>query len=1088
MLLSMMLTFLRGYTKSSGVTVIDFHQIRVRYMLSTFSWDILACFPLDLLVAGFQASRDYATWRLFKLVHLRHFWSDSSPSQGKEGGFLVTTVRIMLQVYVLLHFTACGFWYISNGWPTEQELIEQQNVASEASGWFRRYDGMGFAAGLFNQAYVPVFEQYMICLWAMMCLLTNDSHYQISSTTWLELGWVIGSFVVSIAVTGHIDGALVGKVISQDQSTVEDRVMRARVDNFIQNAGLPVELAEQIRLSTDAGHSVSRGSKAEKSTATDIRTMESVLQSLSRGLLTRVGRRVFLKWLQGVQLFKGCSEPFLLQLATRCRQITLSAGSFICRVGEPSSFLVILRYGSVQIRDTSNEEIDRAEEKGTAFCDISCMFGLRHKTSIICEEETQLVKLQVEDLNFALELYPKDREQINNNVLEIMPETADLTEQENDGAAMGAIAPIMANIIGTMSGMGDDHDDGRQSLDRRKRRAMGKVDLVADLSIHDLNLEGVAHVRNVINKMLEEKAQQRVSDFIEFAANGKWEKMEAMLKDREVTVDSKNWDSRSALYVAVSEGHLNVVERLVSDWSATLTLEDRFGNTPLDDAVRERRAEVAEFLVEASAEFKGGVAAAVQLCEAAAEGDTSQLELLVEVIGVDPNLGDYDNRTALHLAASNGHLETITRMLEFGYLDLSPLDRFGQTPLDDAIRHEHVAVQKLLKSEGAQMGSVEFGVALCEAAANNDTDKIRQMIEAGVRAGMADYDYRTALHLASSNGHLETCVFLLREGRVDPNPLDRFLNTPLDDAIRHGHKDIVELLMKYKGRPSDDDEYLSTVRDDFLKKMEEEKARKDTDKLEKELKTHRLSDVMDRLSRLASDMEDDIHNFKTAASNIRYALCRILHMSMFLQDDSSHSRAGYEKLAHDMEEGNLTTQKLVPLMERDLKQLDSSASRILKHIAGELQPWLHAATNNSHTRGLVRLLMPNFSQDLSNLISGVNHVKALLPRLISQIVTPAKGPGLGYDCRAFGLLYQRFSSRRCADVQEILQSALQLLCVTSFGKQEAAWPSKPRARAAAKLFKESNVTNSLTHSIERPPFKPPAEFLKQTALQDNESV
>ena len=104
------------------------------------------------------------------------------------------------------------------------------------------------------------------------------------------------------------------------------------------------------------------------------------------------------------------------------------------------------------------------------------------------------------------------------------------------------------------------------------------------------------------------------------------------------------------------------------------------------------------------------------------------------MIGVDPNLGDYDNRTALHLAASNGHLETITRMLEFGYLDaqhkmtlkrlrlqalkqktskntdaaskqlmiirisrhqdLSPLDRFGQTPLDDAIRHEHVAVQK----------------------------------------------------------------------------------------------------------------------------------------------------------------------------------------------------------------------------------------------------------------------------------------------------------------------------------------------------------------------------------------------------------
>ena len=48
-----------------------------------------------------------------------------------------------------------------------------------------------------------------------------------------------------------------------------------------------------------------------------------------------------------------------------------------------------------------------------------------------------------------------------------------------------------------------------------------------------------------------------------------------------------------------------------------------------------------------------------------------------------------------------------------------------------------------------------------------------------------------------------------------------------------------------------------------------------------------------------------------------------------------------------------------------------------------------------------------------------------------------------------------------------LQSALQLLCVTSFGKQEAAWPSKPRARAAAKLFKEhGTLCRSLQTSFE----------------------
>lgn len=39
----------------------------------------------------------------------------------------------------------------------------------------------------------------------------------------------------------------------------------------------------------------------------------------------------------------------------------------------------------------------------------------------------------------------------------------------------------------------------------------------------------------------------------------------------------------------------------------------------------------------------------------------AQLEDLEASFGiqVDPNLGDYDDRTALHLAASNGHLDTI---------------------------------------------------------------------------------------------------------------------------------------------------------------------------------------------------------------------------------------------------------------------------------------------------------------------------------------------------------------------------------------------------------------------------------------------
>ena len=43
----------------------------------------------------------------------------------------------------------------------------------------------------------------------------------------------------------------------------------------------------------------------------------------------------------------------------------------------------------------------------------------------------------------------------------------------------------------------------------------------------------------MIRTQQEKKAQQRVNDFIEFAAQGKWEMMETMLKANKVTIDSK---------------------------------------------------------------------------------------------------------------------------------------------------------------------------------------------------------------------------------------------------------------------------------------------------------------------------------------------------------------------------------------------------------------------------------------------------------------------------------------------------------------------------------------------------------------------
>jgi hypothetical protein len=54
-----------------------------------------------------------------------------------------------------------------------------------------------------------------------------------------------------------------------------------------------------------------------------------------------------------------------------------------------------------------------------------------------------------------------------------------------------------------------------------------------------------------------------------------------------------------------------------------------------------------------------------------------------------------------------------------------------------------------------------------------------------VNLNVGDYDARTALHLAASNGCLEATSWLLQQESVDKSPVDRVLGTPLSDALRH---------------------------------------------------------------------------------------------------------------------------------------------------------------------------------------------------------------------------------------------------------------------------------------------------------------
>mmetsp|Transcript_41664 Transcript_41664/g.83579 ORF Transcript_41664/g.83579 Transcript_41664/m.83579 type:complete len:610 (-) Transcript_41664:666-2495(-) len=189
------------------------------------------------------------------------------------------------------------------------------------------------------------------------------------------------------------------------------------------------------------------------------------------------------------------------------------------------------------------------------------------------------------------------------------------------------------------------------------------------------------------------------------------------------------------------------------------------------------------------------------LLRACASGNVDAVH---SIINANPQFAlfkDYDSRTALHVAASEGHLDLVQYLLDH---DASPTasDRWGGSPLDDAMRHRHGKVAALLRTRGARLGSSTHAATFITAASRGDFAEVNALILDGADVNGCDYDRRTPLHLASSEGQIAIIAALLAAG-ANVNAEDRWGGRPMDDARRKGHRNCEDFLIAAGGTLSD---------------------------------------------------------------------------------------------------------------------------------------------------------------------------------------------------------------------------------------------------------------------------------------------
>ncbi|KAK8480591.1 hypothetical protein V6N11_034730 [Hibiscus sabdariffa] len=93
-------------------------------------------------------------------------------------------------------------------------------------------------------------------------------------------------------------------------------------------------------------------------------------------------------------------------------------------------------------------------------------------------------------------------------------------------------------------------------------------------------------------------------------------------------------------------------------------------------------------------------------------------------------------------------------------------------------------------------------------ASRGDRVGLNQMLRDGISPDVQDYDRRTALHLAASEGHAPIVELLLLY-KANVNPIDRWNRTPLTDARLYGHRDICRILEVNGGKDIDDKEFIN---------------------------------------------------------------------------------------------------------------------------------------------------------------------------------------------------------------------------------------------------------------------------------------
>ncbi|KAK9863077.1 hypothetical protein WJX84_002556 [Apatococcus fuscideae] len=373
-----LLNFQTGYIQEQ-VLIMDPANVRKHYLRTWFPIDLVAAFPMDLLLAGnrIDVLRLPRVLKVFCISRLPSFKAATRfalrlPFVSDMNQFHTRILRLLLTCFLWVHFDACLLYgaAVAQNYP-DKNWVHQANLVGATT--FHKYSwsiltsfGIMVTAG-----YGPYNPGTLADCWVVL----------FSQALGVAMFTLIGSMVTTILV--HLNA-----------SSSEYASKMSALNQYMAHQKLPQDLRQRIRDSYEARW------KAEKHF-----NEEEILEELPSSLRTEVCMHACAELVASVPFFEDAEEGFVTSLVTLLHPQVHLKGDLVCREGEIAREMYFIKSGTVQVQ--LHDRPVTLLKKGSYFGEIGLLRTARRNASVRAMTDCDLFVLTKEGFDEVMKEYPQ---------------------------------------------------------------------------------------------------------------------------------------------------------------------------------------------------------------------------------------------------------------------------------------------------------------------------------------------------------------------------------------------------------------------------------------------------------------------------------------------------------------------------------------------------------------------------------------------------------------------------------------------------------------------------------------------------------